>query len=68
MKLGQAYGYGGPFAALQEQPDPLKEALDAADELSISNPTAGAERFQAILTDSRDDDVALKVKEEAIYR
>jgi hypothetical protein len=34
----------------------------------LSNPTAAAEKFQAILNDVREDEVALKVKEEATYR
>mmetsp|Transcript_31440 Transcript_31440/g.70667 ORF Transcript_31440/g.70667 Transcript_31440/m.70667 type:complete len:445 (-) Transcript_31440:314-1648(-) len=49
--------------------DPLRVALDAADEVAELTPGAAEEAYTALLTGGeRDDEVALKVKEEALYR
>lgn len=49
--------------------DPLREALEAADEVSSVNPAAAEEAYVRLLSSSeRVDEVALKVKEEALYR
>lgn len=63
-----------PFCAhthtMQEEdlPDPLKDALEAAEELSSINPTGAVEAFQRVLHDTRGDEAAQRIKEESIYR
>lgn len=49
--------------------DPLREAIENADEVAELNPTAAEEAYKRLLLEStRDDEVAIKVKEEALYR
>ncbi|EWM26981.1 26s proteasome non-atpase regulatory subunit 11 [Nannochloropsis gaditana] len=59
-------------AAMEEEeslPDPLKEALEAAEELAQSHPSKAITAFHAIVnTPDREDDAAQRLKEEAIYR
>lgn len=62
-----------PISHAQEEeeslPDPLKEALEAAEELAQSHPSKAITAFHAIVnTPDREDDAAQRLKEEAIYR
>lgn len=51
-----------------EELDPLREALDSADSLADMTPDAATEAYLRIVTESeRTDDVALRVKEQALY-
>lgn len=54
----------------EEQPDPLKEALEAAEETAATDPKAGIAAYHAVLaTPGREgDEAAQRIKEEAIYR
>lgn len=54
----------------EEQPDPLKEALEAAEETAATDAKAGIAAYHAVLaTPGREgDEAAQRIKEEAIYR
>eukprot|EP00624_Nannochloropsis_granulata_P005755 evm.model.NODE_4096_length_4686_cov_43.297482.1 len=53
----------------ESKPDPLKEALEAAEEQAQTHPAQAIAAFHAVLhTPNRDDEVAQRIKEEAIYR
>lgn len=63
-----------PFSHLNQEeeeskPDPLKEALEAAEEQAQTHPAQAIAAFHDVLhTPNRDDEVAQRIKEEAIYR
>lgn len=53
----------------ESKPDPLKEALEAAEEQAQTHPAQAIAAFHAVLhTPNRDDEPAQRIKEEAIYR
>ena len=52
-----------------EEPDPLVEALEKADEVAVMAPEAAIDAYLRVLqTADRADEVATRTKEEAIYR
>ena len=57
--------------AKEEEPDvvdPLREALVAADDSAAMTPASAEKAYLTIVHDTREDDIAIKVREEALYR
>ena len=69
-RLNPTYTHQEEEQPQEEQPDPLKEALEAAEETAATDPKAGIAAYHAVLaTPGREgDEAAQRIKEEAIYR
>jgi hypothetical protein len=65
---GAAAQYTPRVRPQEERPDPLRDALEAAEEQAAVNEPGAIKAFREILGDQRLDEEALKVKELAIYR
>ena len=55
-------------SVVEPEVDPLREALASADDVAATSAVKAEAAFVALVNDERTDDVAVKVREEAVYR